>query len=258
VIARVRQYFEWMHRDLEAYKTSLAPFARAAVVRRRTALGVAASVAADLGLPIRRRDGRPETYRLPDIRRSPKFEKPEAKIVHKAEPALEMAEFDNILSVMDNMTRVIEMSPASFAAMSEEDLRNHFLVQLNGQYEGRATGETFNFTGKTDIVIKEDGRNVFVAECKFWDGEASATRAVDQILGYLGWRDTKAALLIFNRRKGFSAVLGKLWRAVGSHSQCEIELGTSSETSRRYRLQRQDDKERKVILAVTAYEVPGS
>ena len=27
--------------------------------------------------------------------------------------------------------------------MKEEDLRQHFLVQLNGQYDGEATGETF-------------------------------------------------------------------------------------------------------------------
>jgi hypothetical protein len=29
---------------------------------------------------------------------------------------------------------------------------HHFLVQLNGQYEGQATGETFNFEGKTDMI----------------------------------------------------------------------------------------------------------
>jgi hypothetical protein len=41
------------------------------------------------------------------------------------------------------------------------------LVQLNGQYEGQATGETFNFQGKTDILIRVDGQNIFVAECKY-------------------------------------------------------------------------------------------
>jgi hypothetical protein len=40
--------------------------------------------------------------------------------------------------------------------MREEDLRQHFLVQLNGQYEGQATGETFNFQGKTDILIRAE------------------------------------------------------------------------------------------------------
>jgi hypothetical protein len=47
--------------------------------------------------------------------------------------------------------------------MGEEDLRSHFLVQLNGVFQGQATGETFNFQGKTDILIRVEGRNVFMA-----------------------------------------------------------------------------------------------
>jgi hypothetical protein len=54
------------------------------------------------------------------------------------------------------MTHVMEQSPHAFVKMGEEDLRTHFLVQLNGVYEGQATGETFNFEGKTDILIRID------------------------------------------------------------------------------------------------------
>lgn len=85
-----------------------------------------------------------------------------------------------------------ERSPKAFEQMGEEDLRSHFLVQLNGQYEGRATGETFNFQGKTDILIREGDRNVFIAECKFWHGEKQLLETIDQLLSYLSWRDTKA------------------------------------------------------------------
>jgi hypothetical protein len=59
-----------------------------------------------------------------------------------------MAEYEHILEIMSNMVHVIERSPEAFKGMREEDLRQHFLVQLNGQYEGQATGETFNFQGK--------------------------------------------------------------------------------------------------------------
>ena len=34
---------------------------------------------------------------------------------------------------------------------NEEEIRNFFLIQLNGHYQGNATGETFNGVGKTDI-----------------------------------------------------------------------------------------------------------
>ena len=36
--------------------------------------------------------------------------------------------------------------------------------------EGQATGETFNAAGKTDILLRIDGKNVFIGECKFWKG----------------------------------------------------------------------------------------
>jgi hypothetical protein len=38
--------------------------------------------------------------------------------------------------------------------MGEETLRAHFLVQLNGVYEGHATEEMLNFEGNTDILIR--------------------------------------------------------------------------------------------------------
>jgi hypothetical protein len=38
--------------------------------------------------------------------------------------------------------------------MTEEDLGTHFLVARNAQFEGGATGETFNFQGRTDILIR--------------------------------------------------------------------------------------------------------
>lgn len=63
---------------------------------------------------------------------------------------------------------MIERSPDAFRAMNKEALRQHFLVQLNGQFEGKATGETFNIFGKTDILLREGDRNVLITECKCW------------------------------------------------------------------------------------------
>ena len=76
-----------------------------------------------------------------------------------------MAEYEEILRIMKNIAQVMERSPHEFAGMGEETLRSHFLaVQLNGVYEGQATGETFNFEGKTDILIRVDGKNIFIRD----------------------------------------------------------------------------------------------
>ena len=154
------------------------------------------------------------------------------------------------------MVNVIERSPKAFAHMGEEDLRSQFLVQLNGQYHGRATGETFNYEGKTDILIREGDRNVFIAECKIWKGEADLLKAVDQILGYLHWRDTKAALLVFNRNKAFSEVLAKVPAAIRRHPNCKKLIRQVGETEWRFLFSSKDDSNRELQLAVLLFDVP--
>lgn len=167
-----------------------------------------------------------------------------------------MAQYEEILSIIENMVAVIERSPHAFSSMSEEDLRQHFLVQLNGQYEGQATGETFNYEGKTDILVRHEGRNLFIAECKFWKGPASLTKAIDQLLGYLSWRDTKTAIILFNQTKSFSSVLKQVPGIVGKHANFIREEPSPSETRFRFVLRHRDDPERHIVLTVLCFDVP--
>lgn len=142
-----------------------------------------------------------------------------------------MEDYEHILSVMTNMALVMERSPSAFSSIDEEALRTHFLVQLNGQYEGQATGETFNYEGKTDILVRVKGRNIFVAECKYWDGPKTLSDAIDQVLSYASWRDTKVAIVIFSRNKNFSRVLEAIPQAVTEHINFKRDIGRRSETS---------------------------
>ena len=141
--------------------------------------------------------------------------------------------------------------------LKEEDLRQHFLVQLNGAYEGEATGETFNYEGKTDILIRHKGKNVFIAECKFWKGSKGLTDTIDQLLGYTSWRDTKTAIIVFSRGKNFTEVLEKIPDAVESHPCFKKEIERSDETNFRYTFQHRDDPERELILTVMVFNIPG-
>lgn len=155
------------------------------------------------------------------------------------------------------MAELMERSPKTFARLDEEALRDHFLLQLNGQYQGGAAGETFNFEGKTDILIREKGRNLFIAECKFWDGPAKLTETVDQLLRYTSWRDTKTAIFVFNRGRALIGVLAKISPAISAHSNFVREIGYGSETDFRFVLHHRDDPERELTLTVLVFEVPG-
>jgi hypothetical protein len=107
-------------------------------------------------------------------------------------------------------------------------MRSHFLVQLNGAFQGQATGETFNFQGKTDILSRVDGKNIFIAEFKFWKGEKSFLAILDQLLSYLSWRDTKAAVVMFNRNADFGAVLAKIARRGPSIPSSSVTSGSKT------------------------------
>jgi hypothetical protein len=172
------------------------------------------------------------------------------------EPALDAKVFEEILEVMSNMALVMEKSPSAFTSMKEEDLRSHFLVQLNGTFEGKASGETFNYTGKTDILISDAGKNLFIAECKFWKGPAGFTAALDQLLGYLCWRDTKAGLILFNKEKDFSAVLSQIPELCSKHVCYEQAFSRPLVSSFRFLFHSRQDRNRKIYLAVLAFDVP--
>ena len=193
----------------------------------------------------------------PEVRRKIKPSLPPASTEpYEPEPALSDDDYEHILGVIQNMVQVMERSPSAFAAIDEESLRSHFLVQLNGHYEGQATGETFNYEGKTDILIRVNGKNIFIAECKYWGGPKKLTETIDQLLGYSSWRDTKVAVIIFNRRKNFSKVLDTIPETVAAHKCYKRFLGKVSETNFRYVFSNRDDPNREMILSVLSFDVP--
>ena len=61
--------------------------------------------------------------------------------------------------------------------------------------------------GKTDILVREKDKNLFIGECKIWRDAERISEAVDQLLNYLTWRDTKAALVVFVKRKSIDSPL---------------------------------------------------
>jgi hypothetical protein len=140
--------------------------------------------------------------------------------------------------------------------MEEEEIRNLLLVDLNGHYEGAATGETFSASGKTDILLRADGKNVFIAECKFWEGSKALLAAIDQLLGYLTWRDTKAALIIFSKNADFSNVLAQIQETIPNHPKFKRSLKRLSESHFRYLFGQKNDPQRELYLAATAFNVP--
>jgi hypothetical protein len=75
-------------------------------------------------------------------------------------------------------------------------------------------------------------------------------------LSYLAWRDTKAAVIMFVRRKDFTGVLDKVPATVEAHGCHRAALGRNGESEWRYRFAQPNDPAREVTLAVMAYHLP--
>ena len=254
---RVDSYLTNLRTNAETLNSELHSTARQRIEQRREKLLADQDLVSSLGFKLKQRTDSPKTYTAPEVRRKIILTPPQASSTpYKPEPALDKANYEYILEVIENMAQVMERSPSAFSTMDEESLRSHFLVQLNGHYEGQATGETFNYEGKTDILIRSEGKNIFIAECKYWDGPQKLTEAIDQLLSYSSWRDTKVAVIVFNRNKGFTNVLEAIKSTTRAHPNCKRELDNRSETSFRFIFSHRDDTNRELMLTIMAFDIP--
>jgi hypothetical protein len=195
----IRQFIEWGKAQVNAYNQRLDNVIRDAAVQRRHRLKQHGDISALLNIPLQEKSGAPPLKRIPiEIRRPPPLPVP-PKDGMRPEPGIDDTAYEKILNVIRHEGRSFERTPATFAKLDEEELRNVLLAHLNLYFEGGATGETFRRKGKTDISIEDKERSAFVAECKVWGGASEITKAIGQLLSYLTWRDSKAALVVFNK-----------------------------------------------------------
>jgi len=210
-------------------------------------------------VPIKKRVDVSETFAVPAKKVKPRItiEKPEVlEKGFKPEPTLNEEIYNDILQIIHDVGKQFERLPSTYSGKDEEQLRDHILLMLEPNFEGSATGETFNKTGKTDILLRYEGTNVFIAECKFWRGEKAYLRTVDQLLRYLTWRDSKAAIVLFVANKDFTSVLNIVKKATPTHSNYLRTYGEHDETWLRYGFHLEGDPNREVKIAIMLYHIP--
>lgn len=110
--------------------------------------------------------------------------------------------------------------------------------------------------GKTDILLREGDRNVFIAECKFWKGPKGFGEAVDQLLSDVTWRDGKTAILVFNRGVETSTVLSGIDRISRAHANFKRVENWPHESGFRYVFHGDGDVHRELILTVLVFHLP--
>jgi hypothetical protein len=235
LVRSVSTYLGFARNDVEDFNNRLEAQARNVIANRRQRVEQHRAHIAQTGLPIGPPDKRTKTYIAETLVRRPAPVLPTTAASEpiQLEPVLADGIFEHILSVIRLQGVGIERSPKTYAGLDEEALRTVLLDALNTHYRGQGTAEAFNVKGKTDILVRHEGRNLFIGECKVWSGTKGFLGAIEQLFGYTAWRDTKLALIMFVRQRDLTAIIEKAHDAVAEHDRFVRWRDAGSETELR-------------------------
>ena len=163
--------------------------------------------------------------------------------------------YHQILDTIQRIGRSLEQYPETVRNQNEECIRALFLAQLNATFTSLSTtGESFNHNGKTDIMIKHNGSIIFIAECKIWKGKKAFLEAIDQLLSYLTWRDSKTSLLIFVKQISISTVINTIKDSIAKHSAYISQDNNNSSEWPNYKFRLPQDPNKVIQLAVQIFD----
>ncbi|MCX5638699.1 MAG: hypothetical protein NTX52_13565 [Planctomycetota bacterium] len=253
-IESIKSFIERQKKDIETFNKTIESTAKIAINIRKKKLEKKSNIIKAFNIPLIKSPNAPDMSLIP-IKR--KLVKPLPLIPNKpTEYAVADEDYEHILSVIRHVGATFETTRKTYEKHDEEELRDIILAHLNGHYQGDATGETFRGSGKTDIKIEFENRAAFVGECKVWRGEKEILEAIDQLMGYLTWRDCKTAIVIFNKyNKEFYAIQEKIPAIFQGHENYLNIYSGRNAGEWRFELKSKEDKERHVLIHVFLFNL---
>ena len=252
----IRFYLQSQKQQIDCFNAGLRAQTQPAVRARRDRIQKHEGLKDIMGIPLRRKEGVPEFAPVKIARKLVRPLPPPPRSGYKPEPGITDEDYSHILSVIRHEGRTFETTPKTYAVHDEEQLRDILLAHLNGHYQGDATGEAFRRSGKTDIRIEDDTRAAFVAECKIWKGQKELSQAIDQLLGYLTWRDCKAAIIVFNKHNArFSGILESVPGVFEVHPRFKRSRETEGLGEWQFDMTSREDEGRQVRIHVFVFNI---
>ena len=254
-VSSLTKMMGFLKADIDTFNNDLLSYIRRAFNMCKENALKRTQICSDLGIPIKS-DVVQRTYPVPTITRrisqSPKVNVlPEAVL----DPTMDMEIYHQILESIYNEGQNLERYPGTVKDKNEESIRALFLAQLSTTFKAYSvTGESFNHSGKTDIMVKHNASVVFVAECKIWKGKQAFLGAIDQLLSYLTWRDSKTSLIVFVRQTNISTVIDVIKNSVVTHSAYVSTESSSKPGWLNYKFRLPQDPDKMIYLAVQVFD----
>jgi len=256
-MAKVKENFGSVLSQIEDYNSELHTIAEKKFDRTKRNYLKDREIEKELDVPVNSRSDRADTFAIdpPEEREEIKVEKPDMSNTSPLEaiPTLATGTYIKILAAINDVGKGFERSPRLFIDREEEELRDYLLFFLEMNFEGSATGETFNNEGKTDILLRHEGNNVFIAECAWWNGKERFLNKISQLSDYLTWRDTKTAVILFTDNKSIERVHSQIKEGAKEHPQCKEFQEEKGKSWFQYEFYFPEDEERTIELAVIVF-----
>lgn len=256
VIVNMNTQAQHSARQVEAWNAGLRKAAEQVFHARRDKHLKDLGVMEALGVPIKQSENVPATFSIPVEKKTVVIQKPRASAApFSPEYTLAASIYQSILQMCYDFGVEMERHPGIYRDRTEPDIRDFFIMMLSPHFQS-TTGETFNCKGKTDILVRHEGKNAFVAECKKWRGVVEHHKNINQALSYLTWRDSKAALIYFIEKVNLQPVLDKIVSETKTHP-CHVEYeGQQEEGWYAFRLHLLGDDTRGVSFAILCFHCP--
>ncbi len=258
IMRNIKTQLSHIATEVDGFNQRLSEFVKTIFQNRKQQILSQKKNVQSLGFRVRQASDVPKSFAVPMTRKKI-FTKPEPQVNLAAEslsPVLDDLIYEAILQVIHDTGKVFERLPSVYANKDEEALRDHLILNLEPRFEGSTTGETFNKNGKTDILIRHNRSNIFVAECKFWAGQAKYHETIDQLLSYLTWRDSKSAVVVFVRNKAMMPVLKEIQEGTSKHA-CFLKFISKKDDSwQNFEFHLPSDKDCKISVAILAFHLP--
>ncbi len=166
-------------------------------------------------------------------------------------------DYENALEIIRTAMISQNQTPVYLAKHDEDSYRKIIGNALRIIYKGQVTFESLNKSGKTDILLKINNKNVLIAECRIWTKDEDFKGAIKQLIDrYLEWRDDKAVLIIFCRNNSLTNVLSKIKTITENWNNHKQTLKSEEENEFRFLFSHPEDNNRNLTLSVMTFKIP--
>ena len=251
-LSYIKKHTAWMNKDIESFNTQLPELVLSALKTRRDNLESKQKIINDLGIPKKEikqlkigfvKPIEKKSIKLRDLRETTN------------ESILENEIYDDITNSINSLGINLERVNKIIRDLDEESLRDILFVALNSSFKGAVSTEAFNKSGKTDLLIRQADKNVYISECKIWRGDVYFNEGIDQLLNNLTWRDSKCSYVIFSKNDDFTNVLNKAIKLIQNHASFLNKIKEVNPTCIRFDFKGKEDNQKRVSLTLHLFNL---